>query len=151
MGLLALRCMSRSIATLAPSTTSARKLFCPTGRIELSILVQPFQAFVVMPTSGTPPPLDPNVTKPILSLSPRFWTRNLSASRRSVILRPCMDEETGITTTMSRGTCTEAGMRCSCIGLPIPEAVYSVGAVFTDLGPPYEELTDDARLVFMVL
>ena len=46
-----------------------------------------------------------------------------------------MEDETGITTTMSRGTCTDAGSRVSCIGLPKPEAVYSVGAVLTDLGP----------------
>ena len=104
IGLLAFRCISKSIATLAPSTTSARRLFCPTGRIELRILVQPDHAFVVMPTRGTPPPLEPKVTNPIRSRSPKFWTRNLSASRRSVILRPCIEEDTGITTTMSKGT-----------------------------------------------
>ena len=33
----------------------------------------------------------------------------------------------------------------------MPDVVYSVGAVLTDFGPPYEEFTDDARLVFIVL
>ena len=110
-GLLNFRCIKRSIATLAPSTTSARRLFCLTGRIEFRVFVQPLHVLVVMETTGTPPPLDPNVTKPILSRSPRFWTRNLNASRRSVILSPCIDEDTGITTTKSKGTWIEVGRR----------------------------------------
>jgi hypothetical protein len=54
-----------------------------------------------------------------------------------------MEDDTGITTTMSSGTCTDAGSRLSCGFTPRPDAVYSVGAVFTDLPAPYEELTDD--------
>ena len=97
-------CISRSMATLAPSTTSARKLFCPTGRIDARVLFQPVQALVVIPTRGTPPPLEPNVTRPMRSRSPRFWTRNLNVSRRRLILSPCIDEEMGTTRTISIGT-----------------------------------------------
>lgn len=150
IGLLALRCMSKSMATLAPSTTSARRLFCPTGRIWFKILVHPFHVLVVMPTNGTPPPLDPNVTKPIRSFSPRFCTRNLSASRSRVIFNPCIDEETGMTTTISSGTCTDAGKHVSCVPPPLPEAVYSVAAVLTDLPAPYDELADDTRFGLFV-
>jgi hypothetical protein len=147
MGLLDLRCMSRSMATLAPSTTSARRLFWPTGRMALMTLVHPDQVLVVMPTSGTPPPPDPNVTRPIRSRSPRFWTRNFSESRRSVILSPCIEDETGMTTTMSSGTCMPAGTRCSIR----PEWVYSVGAVLLVRLAPQDELTEEeTRFVLVV-
>src|SRR5450432_3932861 len=109
IGLFDFRCMSRSMATFAPSTTSAWWLFCPTGLMEASTFDQPLHALVVIPTRGTPPPLDPKVTRPMRSLSPRFCTINLSASRTRLILTPCIDEEIGTTTTMSIGTCTALG------------------------------------------
>ena len=130
IGLLDLRCIRRSMATFAPSTTSARRLLPPTGRIEAKILDQPDQVLVVMPTKGTPPPLDPKVTRPILSRSPKFCTKNLNASRKSVILSPCIDEDTGITTTMSSGTWIDTGKRGSI--KPRGELVYSVGNVLLD-------------------
>ena len=64
----------------------------------------PGQAFVVMPTIGTPPPPEPNVTSPIRSRSPRVWTMNRKASRTRLILTPCMEDEMGTTTTTSMGT-----------------------------------------------
>lgn len=149
MGFVDLRCISKSIATLAPSTTSARKLFVPTGRIDCIILDHPFQVFPVILTSGTPPPLEPKVTSPILSLSPRQCTINFSVSRSRLIFKPCIDEETGITTTISKGMCGLDGM--GGLGNALAEAEYSVGAVTTDLEPPYDEVTEETRLVVLVV
>lgn len=147
IGLLFFLCIRRSMATLAPSTTSARRLFCPKGRMEFSASGHPDQLFVVIPTIGTPPPPDPKVTSPIRSRPPRFWTRNLSASRRSVIFNPCIEDDTGMTTTISRGTWTGDGNEM--LGSPLPAAVYSVGAVVVDLLGPNEEFIEDTLLVVL--
>ena len=68
-----------------------------------------------------------------------------------------MDDETGMTTTRSRGTCTDAGILLFCAATAGPLLVYcellvySVGAVATDLPAPNEELTEDSLLFFIVL
>jgi len=54
-----------------------------------------------------------------------------------------MDDETGITTTTSMGTCRELGRRMSRVSRA--EVVYSVGAVLAERTPPYEEFIEDTR------
>lgn len=152
MGLLDFLCMRRSMATFAPSTTSARRLFCPTGRMDAMTCSQPFQFFVVSPVKGTPPPLEPNVTRPSRSRSPRLCTTNRRHSRSRLILRPCIDDETGMTTTISSGICSE---RATLVVGRVVALLYSVAMVAIDrlpfCVPEYPELTDDTRRVVFVI
>lgn len=70
-GLLDFRCIKRSIATLVPSTGSARELFWPADLMASTTLGQPDHALLVIPMSGTPALLEPKVTKPMRSRPPR--------------------------------------------------------------------------------
>lgn len=103
-GLFILRSIRISMATLAPSTGSERGLFCAADLIDSMTFVHPGQALFVIGTNGQDALLEPNVTKPSLSRPPKDWIMNFNKSRRRVIFKECIDEETGITRTMSTGT-----------------------------------------------